>query len=214
VRRGAGANRLHLCALGGHIPIVFADRDRLARVTAERTSVPRAVHSHHYHLFSGFEFRQVAPGPSIPGKCSERSVTARMAAAKSRVRIVSAMVYDMDPQLLKGPTSSRHHRAMTRLTLLGILAGFATFGQTQLTIYNQNFAAVKERRSFDLKSGENEVRVSDLSAHLEPDSVVLRDLKQPDSIRILEQNYESDPLSEGCCSARARARSSISRSAS
>ena len=86
---------------------------------------------------------------------------------------------------------------MTRLALLGILAGFATFGQTQLTIYNQNFAVVKERRAFDLKSGENEVRVSDLSAHLEPDSVVLRDLKQPGSIRILEQNYESDPLSEG-----------------
>jgi hypothetical protein len=86
---------------------------------------------------------------------------------------------------------------MTRLTLLGILAGLTTFGQTQLTIYNGNFAVVKERRSFDLKSGENEVRVSDLSAHLEPDSVVLRDLKQPGSIRILEQNYESDPLSEG-----------------
>jgi hypothetical protein len=86
---------------------------------------------------------------------------------------------------------------MTRLTLLGILAGFATFGQTQLTIYNGDFAVVKERRSFDLKSGENEVRVTDLSAHLEPDSVVLRDLRQPGSIRILEQNYESDPLSEG-----------------
>jgi hypothetical protein len=86
---------------------------------------------------------------------------------------------------------------MTRLTLLCILAGLTTFGQTQLTIYNGNFAVVKERRSFDLKSGENEVRVSDLSAHLEPDSVVLRDLQRPGSIRILEQNYESDPLSEG-----------------
>lgn len=86
---------------------------------------------------------------------------------------------------------------MTRLSLLAILAASAAFGQTQLTIYNQNFAAVKERRSFQLKAGENEVRVADLSAHLEPDSVVLRDLKQPGSIRILEQNYESDPLSEG-----------------
>jgi hypothetical protein len=86
---------------------------------------------------------------------------------------------------------------MTRLPLLTILAACAVFGQTQLTIYNQNFAAVKERRSFHLKAGENEIRVADLSAHLEPDSVVLRDLNQPGSIRILEQNYESDPLSEG-----------------
>jgi len=68
--------------------------------------------------------------------------------------------------------------------------------QTQLTIYNQNFAVVKEQRSLQLKAGENEIRVADLTAHLEPDSVVLRDLKQAGSIRILEQNYESDPLSE------------------
>ena len=86
---------------------------------------------------------------------------------------------------------------MTRLPLLAILAACAAFAQTQLTIYNQNFALVKESRSFELKAGENEVRVAGLTAHLEPDSVVLRDLKQPGSIRILEQNYESDPLSEG-----------------
>ena len=69
--------------------------------------------------------------------------------------------------------------------------------QTQLTVYNQNFAAVKENRTFGLVRGENEVRVSDITAHLEPESVVLRHLRQPDSIRILEQNYESDPLSQG-----------------
>ncbi len=69
--------------------------------------------------------------------------------------------------------------------------------QTQLTIYNQNFAVVKERRTLDLKAGENEFRMSDLTAHLEPDSVVLRDIQRPDAIRILEQNYEGDPLSEG-----------------
>jgi hypothetical protein len=79
-----------------------------------------------------------------------------------------------------------------------LLAGLAAaWGQTQLTIYNQNFAAVKERRVLDLKSGSNEVRVTDITAHLEPDSVVLRDIQQADAIRILEQNYESDPLSEG-----------------
>jgi len=69
--------------------------------------------------------------------------------------------------------------------------------QTQLTVYNQNFAAVKEVRTLDLGQGENEARVTDITAHLEPESVVLRELHAPDSIRILEQNYESDPLSEG-----------------
>lgn len=81
--------------------------------------------------------------------------------------------------------------------LLLFPVALTVWGQTQLTIYNQNFAVVKERRTLELKAGENEFRMSDLTAHLEPDSVVLRDLKRPDSIRILEQNYESDPLSEG-----------------
>ncbi|HKN48482.1 MAG TPA: DUF4140 domain-containing protein, partial [Candidatus Polarisedimenticolia bacterium] len=67
----------------------------------------------------------------------------------------------------------------------------------QVTIYNQNFALVKERSSFTLKEGVNEVRVTDVTAQLEPDSVILRDLKDPKSIRILEQNYEGDPLSQG-----------------
>jgi hypothetical protein len=82
--------------------------------------------------------------------------------------------------------------------LFAVLALVSTIhAETQLTIYNQNFAAVKETRTFDLQNGENEVRVTDITAHLEPDSVVLRDLKNPNAIRILEQNYESDPLSEG-----------------
>ena len=81
---------------------------------------------------------------------------------------------------------------------LAVLIAFSTAGaQTQLTVYNQNFATVKERRVLELTKGENEVRVSDITAHLEPQSLVLRHLRRPDSIQILEQNYESDPLSEG-----------------
>ena len=83
------------------------------------------------------------------------------------------------------------------LSLLALLAAAPVLAQTQLTIYNQNFATVKETRVLDLHGGENEVRVTDITAHLEPDSVVLRDLQDPDALRILEQNYESDPLSEG-----------------
>ncbi|MDP9127926.1 MAG: DUF4139 domain-containing protein [Pseudomonadota bacterium] len=68
--------------------------------------------------------------------------------------------------------------------------------ETQLTIYNQNFAVVKEKRSFNLDKGENEVQVTDITAHVEPDSVILRDLAKGDPLKILEQDYESDPLSE------------------
>ncbi len=85
----------------------------------------------------------------------------------------------------------------TSLICVAALAAGITPAQVQLTVYNQNFATVKERRTLDLARGESEIRVSDLTAHLEPESVVLRDLRLPDSLRILEQNYESDPLSEG-----------------
>ncbi|MBI4350996.1 MAG: hypothetical protein HY550_06120 [Elusimicrobia bacterium] len=78
-----------------------------------------------------------------------------------------------------------------------LAAAGSVSAETQLTIYNQNFATVKESRALDLQKGENETRVTDITAHLEPDSVILRDIKTPDAIRILEQNYESDPLSEG-----------------
>ena len=81
--------------------------------------------------------------------------------------------------------------------MLAVLAASSVCAQTQLTVYNQNFAAVKEKRTLELAKGANEVRVTDITAHLEPESVVLRDLRRPDSVQILEQNYESDPLSEG-----------------
>lgn len=81
--------------------------------------------------------------------------------------------------------------------IIAVVALQTAVAETQLTIYNQNFATVKETRALDLKKGVNEVRVTDITAHLEPDSVVLRDVKDPEAIRILEQNYESDPLSEG-----------------
>jgi hypothetical protein len=67
----------------------------------------------------------------------------------------------------------------------------------QLTIYNQDFALVKETRRVTVKEGTGEARLSGVTALLEPDSVVLRDPKDPDGVRVLEQNYEGDPLSEG-----------------
>jgi hypothetical protein len=86
---------------------------------------------------------------------------------------------------------------MRTLLLAVLLAASTLYAETQLTVYNDNFAVVKEKRTLQLKQGENEVRVTEITAHLEPDSVMVRDLRRPDSIQILEQNYESDPLSQG-----------------
>src|SRR6478672_2938070 len=66
-----------------------------------------------------------------------------------------------------------------------------------LTIYNQSFAVVRQTLPLDLKSGTNQLEITDITAHLEPDSVILRDLKSGHDLRILEQNYRSDVASQG-----------------
>ena len=79
-----------------------------------------------------------------------------------------------------------------------VLVAWSLAGEeTQLTVYNQNFGVVKEKLSLDLKKGENDISLSNLSVQLEPTSVILRDLGKPDALKILEQNFESDPLSQG-----------------
>src|SRR5258705_12827142 len=65
-----------------------------------------------------------------------------------------------------------------------------------LTIYNQNFAVVRDSVPLDLKSGVNPVRFTGATAHLESDSVILRDPAGKHALQILEQNYRNDPVSE------------------
>src|SRR5436305_2034472 len=68
--------------------------------------------------------------------------------------------------------------------------------QPALTIYNQNFAVVRDTVPVDLKQGVNNVRFTETTAHLEPDSVILRDPTGKTNLRILEQNYRNDPVSQ------------------
>lgn len=65
-----------------------------------------------------------------------------------------------------------------------------------LTIYNQNFAVVRQDIPLDLKSGVTSVRFTDITMHLEPDSVILRDPSGKRPVQVLEQNYRADPVSE------------------
>jgi hypothetical protein len=66
-----------------------------------------------------------------------------------------------------------------------------------LTIYNQSFAVVRQTLPLDLKPGANPLEITDITAHLEPDSVILRDLKSGRDLHILEQNYRADVASQG-----------------
>ena len=82
--------------------------------------------------------------------------------------------------------------ALVTLSLLTLSA----FAEPALTIYNQNFAVVRDSVPLDLKSGATAVRYAGATAQVEPDSVILRDPAGKHSLQILEQNYRNDPVSE------------------
>lgn len=82
------------------------------------------------------------------------------------------------------------------LLLAATLACTKATAQPALTIYNQNFAVVRETVPLDLKAGVNTVQFSGMTAHAEPDSVVLRDPNGKHHFQILEQNYRNDPVSQ------------------
>src|SRR5260370_11167878 len=69
--------------------------------------------------------------------------------------------------------------------------------ETVLTIYNGNFAVGRQNVPLELTSGVNHITFNDATAHIEPDSIVLRDPSGRRSLQILEQNYRNDPLSQG-----------------
>ena len=88
---------------------------------------------------------------------------------------------------------------MKKLVLfLGLLPLAAFAAGPQVTIYNDGFATVKEDRTLTLGKDVSEVRVTDMSRQLEPDSVMLRELSaEPFGVQILEQSFVNDPLTEG-----------------
>ncbi|MEI6033145.1 MAG: DUF4139 domain-containing protein [Verrucomicrobiae bacterium] len=64
-----------------------------------------------------------------------------------------------------------------------------------LTIYNKNFAVVRDQIPLELKAGVNDVVFDGATVHLEADSVILRD-PAGNPLQILEQNYRNDPVTQ------------------
>ncbi len=87
-------------------------------------------------------------------------------------------------------------RIIVALIATSGFAATAAAASPALTIYNQNFAVVRDTVPLDLKSGVNEVRFAGATAQLEPDSVILRDPAGQRALQILEQNYRNDPVTQ------------------
>ena len=83
------------------------------------------------------------------------------------------------------------------VVLVSLAGSCIASSQPSLTIYNADFAVVRDRVALDLKKGENAVTYAGATLHLEPDSVVLRDPSKKTDLRILEQSYRAEVLSQG-----------------
>ena len=77
---------------------------------------------------------------------------------------------------------------------LALAAGFAYAGELSLTVYNDNFAIVRDVRDAALSEGMNRLAVTDIAAQLDPTSVHFKVLSGPATF-LLEQNFDYDLLS-------------------
>jgi hypothetical protein len=64
-----------------------------------------------------------------------------------------------------------------------------------LTVYNQNFAVVKEVRTLKLPEKVSTVQFRDVAKRIDPTSVHFKSLTDPQGTTVLEQNYEFDLVS-------------------
>ena len=94
------------------------------------------------------------------------------------------------------PFSLLHRSLVFTAFGLAAISGAGAAPDAAVTIYNQNFAVVRQTLPLDLKAGLNRVTVNNITYHLEPDSVVLRDPTGTRTLQIREQNYRADPVSQ------------------
>lgn len=67
--------------------------------------------------------------------------------------------------------------------------------ETQVTVYNQDLALIKESREIDLTEGYNQVKYQDVPTKINPSSVIFKDMTNQDT-EVLEQTYEYDLVSQ------------------
>ncbi|MDP1765781.1 MAG: DUF4139 domain-containing protein [Methylotenera sp.] len=63
-----------------------------------------------------------------------------------------------------------------------------------VTIYNGDLALIKDTRNVKLKTGLNALALRDVSAQIRPETALLRSINAPDSLTLLEQNFDFDLL--------------------
>jgi hypothetical protein len=93
---------------------------------------------------------------------------------------------------------------MFSLSVIGVQGGIALDTKSsgvndqrdlEVTVYNSNLGLVKDVRHIGLTNGIQELKFMDVASQIIPTSVSIGSLTAPDSLVVIEQNYEYDLLS-------------------
>lgn len=63
-----------------------------------------------------------------------------------------------------------------------------------VTIYNDDLALVKDRRTLQLPAGDSQLAFRGVSAKMQPETAMLRHVSKPDALTVMEQNFDFDLL--------------------
>ncbi len=66
--------------------------------------------------------------------------------------------------------------------------------EVAVTIYDQNLALVRDRRTVALDMGQNLLAFREVSAQIRPATALIKDLSYPDGFFVIEQNFDFDLL--------------------
>ncbi len=66
--------------------------------------------------------------------------------------------------------------------------------EVSLTVYNEDLALIRDVRTVPLTKGLNSIAVREVSARIRPETAILTNVSHPDSLSLLEQNFDYDLL--------------------
>jgi hypothetical protein len=87
-----------------------------------------------------------------------------------------------------------HAQEMKTGSLVGSASAQNNSEGTELTIYSQDIALVRETREFGFQEGINIVNITDIASGIDPSSVIFEDTESPGTY-IIEQQFSSDNAS-------------------
>lgn len=72
---------------------------------------------------------------------------------------------------------------------------YERYKSPEITVYNQNFALIKDYRTIPLKQGDNTILMDDVAGLVDPTSVLFKSVSAPQKVSVKEQNFKYDLIS-------------------